>query len=81
MTRQLALEIPDTLYEAMNREAVKAGESLEEWAVRQLRSHVLTRDEIRAALDRLLERTAAPQPTAENGATDPAPAGGATRAD
>jgi hypothetical protein len=68
MPRQITIDVPDELYEPMCRAATQAGLSLEQWAVTQLRSHVLTRDEIRAALDRLLARTAEPQPADANGA-------------
>jgi hypothetical protein len=62
MPRQITIDVPDDLYESMCREAAKAGQTLTEWVLAQLRSEVLTPEDIRAALERILARTAEPLP-------------------
>jgi hypothetical protein len=64
MPRQITIDVPDDLYEPMCREAAKAGQTLPEWVLAQLRSEVLSPEDIRAALERVLAHSAEPLPAA-----------------
>jgi hypothetical protein len=55
MAHQLTLEVPDEVYEPLTEAATQAGQTLEEWALAGLRSHVLTPAERATALARLLQ--------------------------
>jgi hypothetical protein len=53
---QLVIELSEDKYQRLLAQAVLAEQTPEEWALAQLRPHLLSRAEIQASVDRLLER-------------------------
>jgi hypothetical protein len=60
--RQLTLELPDSMAEALEQAAARSGQTVQEWVVARLRPHAMTPAEWAAARERILRFAGAAGP-------------------